>query len=143
MPSPLFLSSYVIRFGILASDYVLTLFSSRLGWFLERFHSNFFFSILVSVVFFGGGFFLVVSWEMEMKKANMGMSTVITSLNIIFQHDALQNVTRAGQLVGHNLRIQLQEMLHGQDSKLSQHSDEIKAATEGHVMFLHPEVLLN
>jgi hypothetical protein len=48
-----------------------------------------------------------------MKKANMGMSTVITSLNIIFQHDALQNVTRAGQLVGHNLRIQLQEMLHG------------------------------
>jgi hypothetical protein len=34
-------------------------------------------------------------------------------------------------------------MLHGQDSKLSQHSDEIKAATEGHVMFLHPEVLLN
>jgi hypothetical protein len=55
MPSPLFLSSYVIRFGILASDYVLTLFSSRLGWFLERFHSNFFFSILVSVVFFFGG----------------------------------------------------------------------------------------
>ena len=30
------------------------------------------------------------------------------------------------------MRIQLQEMLHGHDTKFSQYSDEIKVATEGH-----------
>jgi len=35
-------------------------------------------------------------------------------------------------LTRHNLRIQLQEMLHGHDTKFSQYSDEIKVATEGH-----------
>ena len=69
----------------------------------------------------------------------------ISSPNLVFQHDtlhstsnkALQNATRIGQLLtGHNLKIQLHEILRGQDSKLFQLSDDFKASTEGNVHVL-------
>jgi len=106
-----------------ASDYFLTLFSSRLGWFPTRFHSSFIFSISVF------GFVLEVHMrEMGKKEANMGTTSVIPPHNIDFQNDvfhsisnkAIQNVIRDCQLLTkHNLRIQLQEMLHGHDTKFS------------------------
>ena len=82
---------------------------------------------------------------MGKKEANMGTTSVIPPHNIDFQNDvfhsisnkAIQNVIRDCQLLTkHNLRIQLQEMLHGHDTKFSQYSDEIKVAIEGHIRLL-------
>jgi len=65
-----------------ASDYFLTLFSSRLGWFPTRFHSSFILSISVF------GFVLEVHMrEMGKKEANMGTTSVIPPHNIDFQND--------------------------------------------------------
>jgi hypothetical protein len=66
--------------------------------------------------------------DMGKKEENIGTSAVISPPNIDFQNDdfhsisnkAIQNVTRDGQLlIRHNLRIQLQQMLYGQNTKFS------------------------
>ena len=50
---------------------------------------------------------------------------------------AIQDVTRDGQLLtGHNMRIQLQEMLHGYGAKFSQYFNENKGPTEGPVWLM-------
>jgi hypothetical protein len=79
---------------------------------------------------------------MGKKEVNMGTTAVISPSNVDFQNDvfhsisnkAIQNVIRDCQLLtGHNLRIQLHEMLLGHDTKFSH---EIKVATEGHIRLL-------
>jgi hypothetical protein len=79
---------------------------------------------------------------MGKKEVNMGTTAVISPSNVDFQNDVfhsisnktIQNVIRDCQLLtGHNLRIQLHEMLLGRDTKFSH---EIKVATEGHIRLL-------
>jgi hypothetical protein len=89
------------------------------------------------------GFVLAVQTrKMGKKEVNMGTTAVISPPNVDFQNDvfhsisnkAIQNVIKDCQLLtGHNLRIQLQEMLLGHDTKFSY---EIKVAIEGHIQLL-------
>jgi hypothetical protein len=65
---------------------------------------------------------------MEIKDATSAINSLHHETLQSTCNKALENATRTDQLLtGHNLRIQLQEMLHSQDSKLSQISDDFEA----------------